>query len=206
MIPRGPEITVFRVPLESAGEMILRQTCGYFHLWQFEKISDGTPMLDGVVGASFGAIASADDAVPMGYNTRIQFRPVVELITLRWVAQQDTRAVFVMSPSPDALEGSNVPARQIVFQGQATNFGTLAFNIGPVRTTVAPSRPSRQRIVFQAGAGNSDRIFLGTSGVLVGGNAIVLEPGASFEARTSEAISAIAATDGQILRRWEETA
>jgi hypothetical protein len=205
MIPRSAEISVFRIPLDVAGESLLRQRTGYFHLWQFENIADGTISLDGQISAVFGSLATVDDAVPFGYNSRVQFRPPVDQVNMRWNAQPGIRAVVLVSFNPDALEASNIPARQLVFQGQAPTLTTQAATVGTVAAQVIPANSFRQRLVIQAPSGNAAHVIIGPSGVTLG-SGVILEPGGVLVLNSSAAIFAISSLAGQGLRIMEERA
>lgn len=205
MIPRSAEISVFRIPLDVAGESLLRQRTGYFHLWQFENIADGSISLDGTVNAVFGSLATVDDSVPLGYNSRIQFRPPVDQVMLRWNAQPGIRAVVMCSFNPDALEASNIPARQLVFQGQAPVLATSAVSVGTGAVQLIAANTFRQRIVIQAPAGNSAAVIVGGAGVTLA-NGMILEPGGVMILNASAAIWGIASLAGQSVRILEERA
>lgn len=205
MIPNGPEISVFRVPLDVAGQTVIRQRVGYFHLWQFENISDGSVSLTGQVSATFGGQATQDDAVPLSYNSRMQFRPTVELVTLRWQAQANTRAVFVMSASADALEANNIPARQIVFQGQATSIVTGVAAVGTVAAQLVAANGFRQRLIAQAPVTNPATVVVGDAGVTLA-NGLQIEPGGSIVLQSSAPLFGLASAAGGFIRWLEERA
>lgn len=206
MIPYIPEISVFRIPLAAAGETQIRQRCGYFHLWQFEKIDTGEIALEGAISAVFGGQATTDDAVPFGYNSRIQFRQPVELVTLRWTAQANTRAVIMLAPSAEGLEANNIPARQLVFQGQATGFQTGSVAVGTTQTIIRPANPPRQRLILQAPITNPSAVAIGQITGVTMANGIILEPGQSFVGFSGGTYRAIAPVTGNELRFMEEEA
>lgn len=205
MIPSIPEVGLFRLPLANAGETVIRQRTGYFHLWQFEYIDTGLQCLDGVVNVVFGGQSVTDDSIPFGYNSRAQFSAPVELVTLRWVAQPNIRAVFLIGPSANGLEANNIPAKQLVFQGQAPAFTSQAIAVGTVATTLLAANPNRQRIIIQAPVSNPAQVFIGPIGVTLG-SGIILDPGASFIGQSSGEYRAIAAAVGNNLRVMEERA
>jgi hypothetical protein len=205
LIPYIPEISVFRVPLATAGETQIRQRIGYFHLWRFEAIDTGAISLDGELSAVFGGQSIADDAVPLSYNSRIQFRQPVELVTLRWSAQANTRAVIMVAPNADGLEANNIPARQLVFQGQASSLLVSSVAVGTVQTTLRNANPARQRIVFQAPITNPSTVAIGGNGVTMA-TGILLEPGQSFVGLSSQQYRAIAPIAGNEIRWMEEEA
>lgn len=202
MIPRGAEISIFRIPLDVAGQTVLRQVTGYFHLWQFERSATGGISLDGQVTACFGSQATADDAIPFAYNSRMQFRPPVELVTLRWEAQPGLRAVIVVSPSPDALEASNIPARQLVFQGQATAIATGVAPVTTATTQLIPANAFRQRLIVQAPVTNPATVVVGEDLAVTLADGIQIEPGGSLVLTSSAALFGLAGAAGQL--RWLE--
>lgn len=202
-MPALPELSVFRLPLATAGETVIQQQVGYLHLWRFER-DDGSLDLDGQVTAILGKL-SDQDGVPLSYNTRLQFRPKADIIRLTWSAQPSRQAVILLSANADAIEANNLPARQLVFQGQSTQ---TAVTRQVVTTTAGPAfvaNSTRQRCIVQAPITNSDAIQIAqTNGALPDG--LVLEPGASLVLFTSAGMRARALSGTQILRIMEELA
>lgn len=205
MIPSGPEITVYRIPLDADGQTLIRQRVGYFHLWQFENSADGTVNLSGQMTAVFGGQATQDDGVPLSYNSRVQFRPTVDLVTLRWNAQPGIRAVIVMSASADALEANNIPARQLVFQGQSPRIATGVQSVSTSRTQLVPANSFRQRLIVQAPVTNPATVVLGDNTVTLA-NGLQIEPGGSLVLTTSAPIFGLSASAGGFIRWMEEGA
>jgi hypothetical protein len=202
MIQAGPEISVFRLPLDVAGDWTLTQRVGYFHLWQFEN-TDGSVSLDGIVNVVFGTTGGDDDAVPMGYNSRVQMNQTVDRVRLTWEAQAGRVAVVVCGPSAQAMEANNIPARQIVFQGQARSMIVQNIVVLNTVTTIVNTETNRARIIFQALITNTAPIYLGPSGVTVA-TGLCLEPGQVFVGLSNAPYRAIAPITGQNLRVMRE--
>lgn len=207
MIPNIPEITIFRIPLTTAGETILRQKIAYFHLWRYESILDGSSQTDGELSAVFGAQGSQDDAVPFSYNSRIQLAQPVDMVKMTWAAQTDRRAVILVAPRGEGIDGTNVPARQIVTpdQGAVGNNAVTAVTSG-TRATILAGNVNRLRAVVQAPLTNTAPLYVGTASVVnLPTQGIILDPGASFEFKNySGVIFALAQSGTQNARTWEE--
>ena len=207
MIPNIPEITLFRIPLATAGETILRQKIAYFHLWRYESIADGSAQTDGELSAVFGAQGSQDDAVPFSYNSRIQLAQPVDMVKMTWAAQPDRRAVILVAPRGEGIDGTNVPARQIVTPDQGA-IGVNAVNpVGPsTRVTLSTANPNRLRVLVQAPLTNTAPVYIGnasTANLPIQGT--ILAPGASFIfSNYSGVIFALSQSGTQNIRTWEE--
>lgn len=202
MIPAIPEVSVFRIALDQAGESQFIQTIGYFHLWRFEN-SDGTVSLDGELGVVFGGNGTRDDQMPMSYNSRVQYDRPVDRCTLRWNAQPGRVAVILVGPRGSQMEANNTPARQLVFQGQATAMQTAAVAVLAAATQVAAANTRRSRVLIVAPASNIATIFVGPQGVTIA-NGIPLDPGQSYVGFSSARYDAIAAAVGNNVRVMEE--
>jgi hypothetical protein len=199
----GLEISTFRVPLDTAGTMLISQQCGYFHLWRFLN-SDGSLSLDGEIRATFGGQWDAEQ-IPFGYNSRVQLSVPVDRVLLGWNSQPGRIAEILMTRDPRGLEATNAPARQLVFQGQATAMRTDAVAIGTGNTLIAPADTRRQRIVIAAPVGNSGVVVIGP-GITNLATSLPLEPGQSFVGFSSAQYNARSAATGNFLRILEELA
>lgn len=205
MIPAVPEVSVFRIPLDAAGETQFIQRIGYFHLWQFEN-SDGSISLDGAVGVVFGGNGTREDQVPMGYNSRVQYRQPVDRCTIRWLSQPGRVAVFLVGPSADAMEANNIPARQLVFQGQAPLWTVANVVVGTTAAQIVAAEPNRQRVVIQAPSANAAAVALGPVNTVSMSTGLLLEPGQAWEGRSSGAYWAIGPVAGLNVRVIREAA
>jgi len=207
MIPSAPEISVTRIPLDVAGETILRQTTGYFHMWRFEYSADGLLSLDGEISAVFGAQGTQDDAIPLTYNSRVQMTQPVDLVKIRWNAQPGLRAVLVTGPRGNTFDAANVPAKQIVTPEQGA-FGqaSLVPVVFGVRSNVCLANSNRLRLVVTAPDTNTAPVFIGNGGsstLPVSGQ--ILNPGASFVFTNYRGnVFAMSQAGTQNLRCWEE--
>lgn len=197
----GLEISIFRIPLDTEGRQTISQQCGYFHLWRFLN-SDGSISLDGEIGATFGGQWDAE-RVPFGYNSRMSLIQPVDRILLQWSAQPGRIAEILMTRDPRGLDGQNAPARQIVFQGQASSMRVSAATVGLVSGQIVPADSRRSRLIVQATITNTAPIFIGPSGV-TGSNGISLHPGASFVGLSSARYDAISTAASQNVRILEE--
>jgi hypothetical protein len=205
----GLEISVFEIDLSSAGQQLISQQCGYFHLWRFLNSSDGTISLEGEVRCTFGGQWS-EERVPFGYNSRIQLAVPVDRVLVEWNAQPGRRAEILMTRDPNGLDAQNMPARQIVFQGQSRVVGLSSFAIPvtPSATQVQGNNPGRQRVLIQAPLGNPGPVIIGPStgaGTLLS-SGLVLEPGQTFVALASTAYFATSPISGNRLRVMSENA
>lgn len=197
----GLEISIFRIPLDTAGQQIISQQCGYFHLWRFLN-SDGSISLDGEIGAIFGGQWDAE-RVPFGYNSRIALIQPVDRILLQWSAQPGRIAEILMTRDPRGLDGQNAPARQLVFQGQASSMRVSAATVGLVSAQIVPADSRRSRLILQASITNTAPIVIGPTGVALT-SGITLDPGASFVGLSSARYDAISGVASQNVRILEE--
>ena len=199
----GLEVSIFRVPLDVADRMLITQQCGYFHLWRFLN-SDGSLSLEGEIGVTFGGQWDAE-RVPFGYNTKLQLAVPVDRVLLTWSAQPGRVAEILMTRDPRGLDGENAPARQLVFQGQATQFTTGNVTVGTVAAQIVAPNARRSRVVISAASGNPAAVFIGPVGVTTG-NGLPLEPGQSFVGFSSAEYRAISTAAGCVVRTMEELA
>jgi len=197
----GLEISIFRVPLDVAGSQLVTQQCGYFHLWRFLN-SDGSVSLDGEIGVTFGAHWNVE-RVPFGYNSRIALVVPVERVLLEWTAQPGRVAEILMTRDPRGLDGQNTPARQLVFQGQATAMQSAAVTVGTSAVQIAAANSRRSRLIVQAPITNTAALSIGPVGVTLA-NGIILDPGASFIGLSSAQYNGISGAAGQNVRIYEE--
>lgn len=205
MIPNIPEVSVFAIPLDVAGSTMLRQRVGYVHLWQFENIADGSISLDGAVDVVFGGQSTQDDALPMGYNSRVQISSPVDALTIRWAAQPGIRARFLVGPDARAMEANNIPAKQLVVSSGSTAVATSSATVGVAAAQILAASSTRARAVIQAPTTNTADVVLGVSGVTMA-SGIILTPGAAFEWRATAAVFAIAGAAAQGVRIYTEAA
>jgi hypothetical protein len=197
----GLEISIFRIPLDVAGSQLVSQQCGYFHAWRFLN-SDGTLSLDGELLASFGGQWNAE-RVPFTYNSRLALGTPVDRVLIEWAAQPGRVAEILLTRDPRGLDGQNTPARQLVFQGQATSMNSSAASIGTTAAQVASANSRRSRIIIQTPNSNTGPIYLGPVGVSLS-NGIQLDPGSSFVGLSSGQYNAISASGTQSVRILEE--
>jgi hypothetical protein len=199
----GLEISIFRIPLDVAGSQLVSQQCGYFHAWRFLN-SDGTLSLDGQISASFGGQWNTE-RVPFTYNSRLALGTPVDRVLIEWAAQPGKTAEILLTRDPRGLDGQNTPARQLVFQGQATAMQNAAATVGTTSAQLVAANSRRSRLIIRALNTNTDMVWLGPAGVTVG-NGIPLSPGESFVGLSSAAYYAISGTAGQSMRILEELA
>lgn len=198
----GLEVSIFRIPLDTAGKQLVSQQCGYFHLWRFLN-SDGSISLDGEIGATFGG-QWENESIPFGYNSRLALAVPVDRVLIEWAAQPGRVAEILMTRDPRGLDGQNTPARQLVFAGQARTATTRALSVGSgASVQVLAPDSTRSRAVIKALSTNTDRIFLGQTPLNFGSGA-PLEPGESITLQLSGSIRALAGNGTQELRILEE--
>jgi hypothetical protein len=197
----GLEISIFRIPLDVAGSQMVSQQCGYFHAWRFLN-ADGSLSLDGEIGASFGGQSNAE-RIPFTYNSRLALGTPVDRVLIDWTAQPGRVAEILLTRDPRGLDGQNTPARQLVFQGQATAIQNSAVIVGVAAMQIAAPNSRRSRLIVQALLTNTAPISIGPVGVTFA-NGIILEPGASFVGLSSAQYNAISSVAGQNLRIYEE--
>jgi hypothetical protein len=199
------ELSIFRIPLDAAGATRIDQQVGYIHLWRYER-SDGTIDLDGEMNL-FVSSTTAQDGVPLSYDSSVQFQPRADFIRLEWAAQPGRTAVILISPNARAIEANNRPARQLVFQGQATRFTATTVTVGTGFISLLAANSTRFRAVLQAPVSNTSAIRIGESNAsITAGAGILIEPGSSFIVTTSANVRAVSDVAGQSCRIWEETA
>ncbi len=199
----GLEISIFRIPLDTAGQQLISQMCGYFHAWRFLN-SDGTLSLDGEIGASFGGHWNAE-RIPFTYNSRLALGTPVDRILIDWTAQPGKVAEILLTRDPRGLDGQNTPARQLVFQGQATSMRSAAQTVGTAASTIVPADTRRSRVIISSLLSNTDRVIIGGAGITLTAG-LPLDPGASFVGFSSALYQGISSTAGQQLRILEELA
>jgi hypothetical protein len=199
----GLEISIFRIPLDVAGQQLISQQCGYFHAWRFLN-SDGTLSLEGEIGASFGGQWNAE-RIPFTYNSRLALGTPVERVLIDWTAQPGKVAEILLTRDPRGLDGQNTPARQLVFQGQATTMRNAAQTVGNAASTIVPADTRRSRVIISSLLTNTDRVVIGGAGVSLAAG-LPLDPGASFVGFSSALYQAISGTAGQQIRILEELA
>jgi hypothetical protein len=199
----GLEISIFRIPLDTAGEQLISQQCGYFHAWRFLN-SDGTLSLDGQIGASFGGQWNAE-RIPFTYNSRLALGTPVDRVLIDWTAQPGKVAEILLTRDPRGLDGQNTPARQLVFQGQATSMRSAAQTVGTAASTIVAADTRRSRVIISSLLSNTDRVIIGGAGITLAAG-LPLDPGASFVGFSSALYQGISATAGQQLRILEELA
>jgi hypothetical protein len=199
----GLEISIFRIPLDTAGSQLISQQCGYFHAWRFLN-ADGSLSLDGEIGASFGGQWNAE-RIPFTYNSRLALGTPVDRVLIDWTAQPGKVAEILLTRDPRGLDGQNTPARQLVFQGQATTMQNAAGTVGLTSAQLVAANSRRSRCIIRAINTNTDMVWLGPAGVSVA-NGLPLSPGESFVGLSSAAYHAISGTAGQSMRILEELA
>jgi hypothetical protein len=199
----GLEVSIFRIPLDAAGSQLVSQQCGYFHLWRFIN-SDGSISLDGEISATFGGQWD-NEAIPFGYNSKLALIVPVDRILIEWAAQPGRSAEILMTRDPKGLDGNNTPARQLVFQGQATAMENNAVTVGTSAAQIVAANSRRSRVIITAPAGNPSVIYFGRVGVTLA-NGTPLEPGQSMVGLSSAEYRAIAPVAGCSVRILEELA
>jgi hypothetical protein len=199
----GLEVSIFRIPLHAAGSQLVSQQCGYFHLWRFIN-SDGSISLDGEISATFGGQWD-NEAIPFGYNSKLALIVPVDRILIEWAAQPGRSAEILMTRDPKGLDGNNTPARQLVFQGQATAMENNAVTVGTSAAQIVAANSRRSRVIITAPAGNPSVIYFGRVGVTLA-NGTPLEPGQSMVGLSSAEYRAIAPVAGCSVRILEELA
>jgi hypothetical protein len=199
----GLEVSIFRIPLNAAGSQLVSQQCGYFHLWRFIN-SDGSISLDGEISATFGGQWD-NEAIPFGYNSKLALIVPVDRILIEWAAQPGRSAEILMTRDPKGLDGNNTPARQLVFQGQATAMENNAVTVGTSAAQIVAANSRRSRVIITAPAGNPSVIYFGRVGVTLA-NGTPLEPGQSMVGLSSAEYRAIAPVAGCSVRILEELA
>lgn len=199
----GLEVSIFRIPLGAAGSQLVSQQCGYFHLWRFIN-SDGSISLDGEISATFGGQWD-NEAIPFGYNSKLALIVPVDRILIEWAAQPGRSAEILMTRDPKGLDGNNTPARQLVFQGQATAMENNAVTVGTSAAQIVAANSRRSRVIITAPAGNPSVIYFGRVGVTLA-NGTPLEPGQSMVGLSSAEYRAIAPVAGCSVRILEELA
>lgn len=197
----GLEVSIFRIPLDTAGSQLLNQQCGYFHLWRFLN-TDGSVSLDGEIGVTFGGQWDAE-RIPFTYNTKLALAQYVDRILLQWNAQPGKVAEILMTRDPRGLDGQNTPSRQLVFQGQATSMRNTAATIGLTASQIVAADSRRARVIIQAQVTNTAPIIIGPVGLALN-NGIILEPGSSFVGLSSARYDAVSSVAGQNARILEE--
>jgi hypothetical protein len=197
----GLEISIFRIPLDAAGSQMISQQCGYFHAWRFLN-SDGTLSLDGEIGASFGGQWNAE-RIPFTYKSRLALGTPVDRVLIDWTAQPGKVAEILLTRDPRGLDGQNTPARQLVFQGQASAMQNSAVTVGTSAVQIAAANSRRSRLVVQAPVTNTAALSIGPVGVTLA-NGIILDPGNSFVGLSSARYDAISTIAGQNVRIHEE--
>jgi hypothetical protein len=197
----GLEVSIFRIPLDAAGSQLVSQQCGYFHLWRFIN-SDGSISLDGEISATFGGQWN-NEAIPFGYNSKLALIVPVDRILIAWAAQPGRSAEILMTRDPKGLDGNNTPARQLVFQGQATAMLNNAVTVGTTAGQMVAANSRRSRVVVQAPVTNTAAVSIGPVGVTLG-NGIILDPGVSYVGLSSAAYYGISSIAGQSVRILEE--
>jgi hypothetical protein len=201
MIPRGLEYSLFRQPLDVAGDVILGQRTGYFHLWRFEDAA-GVLQLDGEVRVSFGT-AGGDDFIPFAYNTRLQLTPPQDRTRIAWTAQPNRVAVILISADAQAVEAQNTPARQLVIGSGANTIGTGVVLIQGTLTQIRAANPARSRLVVKVRDTATGRVTIGPSGTALG-SGLTLHPGESFIANASAELRGISNIVNTPVEWWEE--
>jgi RES domain-containing protein len=199
----GLEISIFRIPLDVAGSQLVSQQCGYFHAWRFLN-SDGTLSLDGEISASFGGQWNTE-RVPFTYNSRLALGTPVDRVLIEWAAQPGRVAEILLTRDPRGLDGQNTPARQLVFQGQATAMQNSAVTVGTTAAQIVAANSRRSRAIITAPAGNPSVLYFGPVGVTLA-NGTPLEPGQSMVGLSSAEYHAIAPVAGCSVRILEELA
>lgn len=197
----GLEVSIFRIPLDQAGSQLVSQQCGYFHLWRFIN-SDGSISLDGEISATFGGQWD-NEAIPFGYNSKLALIVPVDRILIEWAAQPGRSAEILMTRDPKGLDGNNTPARQLVFQGQATAIQNAVATVGTTAAQIVAANSRRSRLIIQAPVTNNAPISIGGAGVTLTGG-IILDPGSSFIGFSSARYDGISSVAGQNLRILEE--
>jgi hypothetical protein len=197
----GLEISIFRMPLDTAGQQLISQQCGYFHAWRFLN-ADGSLSLDGEIGASFGGQWNAE-RIPFTYNSRLALGTPVDRVLIDWTAQPGKIAEILLTRDPRGLDGQNTPARQLVFQGQATAMQNTAVTVGISAVQIAAANSRRSRLIVQAPITNTAALSIGPVGVTVA-SGIILDPGASFVGLSSAQYNGISGAAGQNVRVYEE--
>jgi hypothetical protein len=197
----GLEISIFRIPMDSAGSQLISQQCGYFHLWRFLNV-DGSVSLDGEMGASFGGQWNAE-RIPFTYNTRLALGTPVDRVLLEWNAQPGKTAEILLTRDPRGLDGQNTPAKQLVIQQGSASASNSNATVGTAAASIVAANTSRARAVIQSNPLNTANIYLGQTGLTVA-NGIILSPGAAYEWRASNAVFAIADAAGQNVRIMQE--
>lgn len=199
----GLEVSIFRIPLDTAGKQLVSQQCGYFHLWRFLN-SDGSISLDGEIGATFGG-QWENEAIPFGYNSRLALAVPVDRVLIEWAAQPGKIAEILMTRDPRGLDGQNTPARQLVIQQGSSIAQNSAATIGTTASQLFAASGTRARAIIQSNPLNASNIYLGSSGV-TSGNGIILTPGSAYEWRATNACFAVADSAGQNVRIMLENA
>jgi hypothetical protein len=199
----GLEISIFRIPLDVAGSQLVSQQCGYFHAWRFLN-SDGTLSLDGEISASFGGQWNTE-RVPFTYNSRLALGTPVDRVLIEWAAQPGRVAEILLTRDPRGLDGQNTPARQLVFQGQATAMQNSAVTVGTTAAQIVAANSRRSRAIITAPAGNPSVLYFGPVGVTLA-NGTPLEPGQSMVGLSNAQYNAIAPVAGCSVRILEELA
>jgi hypothetical protein len=197
----GLEISIFRIPLDVAGSQLVSQQCGYFHAWRFLN-SDGTLSLDGEISASFGGQWNTE-RVPFTYNSRLALGTPVDRVLIEWAAQPGRVAEILLTRDPRGLDGQNTPARQLVFQGQATGMANSAAAVGTIAAQIVAGNTRRSRVLITAPTGNPSVVYVGGASLTLA-NGTPIEPGQSFVGLSSAQYQAIGPIAGNSLRIFEE--
>lgn len=198
----GLEISIFEIPLDTAGNQLISQQCGYFHAWRFINANDRSLSLDGEIFATFGGQWNTE-RIPFTYNSKLRLIVPVDRVFVEWAAQPGRIAQILLTRNPQGLDGQNVPARQLVFQGQATDMENAAATVGLAAAQIVAANSRRSRVIIRSIISNNDMIWIGPNGVTVS-NGIPLSPGESFVGLSSTAYFAISNTAGQSVRILEE--
>lgn len=197
------EITPLTIPLDSAGSLLLSQQIGYFHCWRFTR-GDGSVDLEGEVRASFGGQTNAE-RIPFTYNSKIALAVPVDRVLVEWDAQPNRIALIYMTRDPRLVEAQNIPAKQLVFQGQATRHLVSNLTVGTGAVNVALNEPDRLRVIIQAASTNTAAVTIANNSAQAP-NGLILDPGASFVGFSSAAYTAISTVAGQNVRVMRELA
>lgn len=197
-IPVTPQYNLFRLNLATAGQVTLEQEVGVLHLWRFEDAS-GAFKLSGEIAAQFSAAVA--DAVPMTYNSRIEFAPPAQRCILSWAAQAATFAVIMVAAHKEQVIGENVPVTQLVTGSLGASLNHGAATVNTTATLIRAASSARQSLAIQNRGLTS--IYLGGSGVTVA-NGLEVMPGAVADVNgTSAAIYGITASGSCDVRYFE---
>lgn len=201
----GLEISTFRIPLDVEGSMLVNQQCGYFHVWRFLN-ADGTQSLDGEVRATFGGQWDSE-AVPFGYNSKVQLIVPVDRVLLKWDAQPGRIAEILMTRDARGIDASNAPARQIIRFDQGNALSTIGVTVNAVtHVQIRAAYEQRLRLVIQCPETNTAPVYVGSgnaSSLRTHGQ--IINPGGSFVITNySGAVNGLSMAGNQAVRTMEE--